>query len=210
MSKNIFIYGAGGLGRELGAMLTALPEWTLHGYFDDHVTRGTAIGKVKVLGDANDLLAHEGSIELILAFGDPNTKLTVLKKLLKARAITFPTIIHPAATVYDRNSIYLGKGSVISAGCILTTDIKIGDHVLVNLNCSIGHGSSVGSFSSIMPGVNLAGNVSLQDGSFVGSGAQIINGVTIGEYSRVGAGAVVTKDVRTGATVVGIPAKELS
>ncbi len=46
-------------------------------------------------------------------------------------------------------------------------------------------------------------------GASIGSGAVILPGVTIGQYAMVGAGAVVTKDVPAGATVVGNPARRL-
>ncbi len=46
-------------------------------------------------------------------------------------------------------------------------------------------------------------------GASIGSGATILGGVTIGERAVVGAGAVVTKDVAAGATVVGNPARQI-
>jgi maltose O-acetyltransferase len=51
--------------------------------------------------------------------------------------------------------------------------------------------------------------VTIQKKAYIGAGAILLPGVIIGENAVVGAGAVVTKDVRPGATVVGIPAKEL-
>ena len=52
--------------------------------------------------------------------------------------------------------------------------------------------------------------MTLKEGVLVGTGAQVLQYVTVGEGATVGAGAVVTKDVPPGATVVGIPAKELA
>jgi serine O-acetyltransferase len=43
----------------------------------------------------------------------------------------------------------------------------------------------------------------LRDGVYVGAGAKILGGITVGEWAIIGANAVVTKDVRAGATVVG-------
>ncbi len=48
----------------------------------------------------------------------------------------------------------------------------------------------------------------LLDGAVVGSGAQVLGPITVGEGARVGANAVVTRDVPAGATMVGIPAKQ--
>jgi serine acetyltransferase len=44
---------------------------------------------------------------------------------------------------------------------------------------------------------------------FVGSGARILGGLTIGDDAVIGAGAVVTKDVPAGVTVVGVPARQI-
>jgi serine O-acetyltransferase len=47
----------------------------------------------------------------------------------------------------------------------------------------------------------------LEDGVIIGSGAQVLGPVTVGSRARVGANAVVTRDVPAGATMIGIPAK---
>jgi acetyltransferase-like isoleucine patch superfamily enzyme len=53
------------------------------------------------------------------------------------------------------------------------------------------------------------GKIILKDGVFIGAMAIIMPGVTIGENSTVGAGAVVTKDVPSNTTVIGVPAKPI-
>lgn len=209
MGNEIYLFGGGGLGREIAAMLYSFTDWKLRGIFDDDIPAGTTLGTTKVIGSLDALLTRREPSNIVIAVGDPRTKATIYEKLSRQPLISFPTLVHPAAIIYDRATVTLGRGSIISAGCVLTTGIRIGDHVLVNLNCSIGHDSVVGDYSSLMPGVNLAGNVSLQEGTFIGSGAQVINKVVVGSYAKVGSGAVVTKDVKAGATVAGVPARDL-
>jgi len=60
-----------------------------------------------------------------------------------------------------------------------------------------------------MPTVNISGEVDIQKGVYVGTGAKIINQLTIGEYTIVGAGAVVAKSLPKNCTAVGIPAKPI-
>lgn len=209
MNRTLFIYGAGGLGREIRAMLRSIPDWEMGGYFDDRLERSSWCDGAQCLGGLEDLLSVERPIQLILAFGLPETKYKVEQRLRQNENILFPTLIHPRATLLDESSITIGEGCLITAGCVLTTHISIGKHTLINLNSTIGHDTKLGSFCSLMPGTNLAGGVTTGDRVLIGSGANVLNRVSIGEGACVGAGAVVTRAVKSGTTVVGVPAKEM-
>jgi len=63
----------------------------------------------------------------------------------------------------------MGEGVVICAGCILTTNIKIGNHVQINLDCTIGHDVIMDDYSTLAPGVHLSGYVSLGKKSLCGN-----------------------------------------
>lgn len=58
-----------------------------------------------------------------------------------------------------------------------------------------------------MPSVNISGEVTIGQGVYVGTGAKIINQLEIGDYTIVGAGAVVAKSLPAKCTVVGVPAR---
>jgi sugar O-acyltransferase (sialic acid O-acetyltransferase NeuD family) len=208
MKKQLAIYGAGGLGREVLSLVRALDNWEVLGFIDDALPVNAKIDGSHVLGGFDILHTLNSDTSIVLAFGDPKVKRDILKRI-GTMSLQFATIIHPSATIQDRDSIAIGEGSVIAAGVILTTGIQIGKHVLLNLNATVGHDTTIGNFSSVMPGVNIAGGVTLLDGALIGSGANIINGKTVGSYSVVGMGSVVLHDVASGSTVVGVPAKEL-
>jgi sugar O-acyltransferase (sialic acid O-acetyltransferase NeuD family) len=114
-------------------------------------------------------------------------------------------VVSPYAIFND--IIKIGQGSIICAGANLTTNISVGDFVVVNLNTTVGHDCQLGNYSSLMPGVNLSGNVKLKDCAFVGSGANVLNGVEMGENATLGAGGVLTKSLEANKTAVGVPAK---
>jgi sugar O-acyltransferase (sialic acid O-acetyltransferase NeuD family) len=208
IKKPLIVFGAGGLGREVKTIVDVLPDWYVEGFYDDVSPVDTIVNGVKVLGDS-DFLLKQPEVFVVVAIGDPHMKQRVVNKLSLAKGIHFVTVIHPRAILGDLTSVDIGDGSIITAGCILTTSITIGKHVLINLNTTVGHDVTIGDCSSIMPGVNLAGEVEIGSGVLVGSGANVLNKISVGSNAIVGSGAVVTKNVSEGVTVVGVPAREI-
>jgi len=209
MKKQIAIYGAGGLGREVLALIKALPEWEVMGFYDDGIPPGSNVAQYKILGSLQDLLEYKTELHLIIAIGDPKVKTEIVNKLSSNPQIQFPVLIHPDALIMSKSTVKIGDGSIITAGVKLTCDIQLGKHVLINLNCTIGHDVRIGDCSSVMPGVNIAGAVHIGKEVLIGSGANILNGLHVADAARVGSGAVVTKNVAEGKTVAGVPAREL-
>jgi sugar O-acyltransferase (sialic acid O-acetyltransferase NeuD family) len=204
----ILIYGAGGLGKEVLSLIRALEHFEPVGFIDDGLRDDTVIKGVRVLGGLDALNAFSTPVNMVIAIGDPSAK-SILMKMIDPSRVYFPVLVHPSAIIQDEASVSLGEGTIISAGCILTTDINIGNHVLVNLNTTVGHDVTIGSYSSVMTGVNIAGMVRIGDGVMIGSGANIINNISVGNFAKVGMGAVVIKDVESESTVVGVPAKKV-
>lgn len=202
----IYLYGAGGLGREVQALLKSLPEWKIAGFLDDKL-KGQIINEVFVFPIEKLLNEPEASRNVVVAIGNPTVKSAIVQKLMNIPGIKFPSLIHPAATLLDKETIEIGKGSIISAGVSITCSVKVRDHVLINLNATVGHDVIIGSYCSVMPGVNLSGSVNIGDEVLIGSGATIINGLHVGHGAKIGAGAVVIKDVPEKSTAVGVPAR---
>jgi sugar O-acyltransferase (sialic acid O-acetyltransferase NeuD family) len=207
MRKPLYIYGAGGFGREVLSMVRALELWEVKGFLDDGIERGNIVHGIDIIGGMAEVEKLPENSAIVFAIGNP-----LVKKKLSDQintGIHFPVLIHPSAIIQDVASVLIGPGSIIAAGTILTTNITIGPHVLVNLNVTIGHDTSIGSYSSIMPGVNIAGEVTIGDAVLLGSGSNIMNRVSIGHFAKVGMGAVVLKDVESRSTVVGVPARPI-
>ena len=209
MKEPIIIYGAGGLGKEVLTLIRAMDVFEPVGFIDDGFKKGTELKGLKVLGGVDTLNVMTTTVNLVLAVGDPSTKAMLIKKMIDPSRVYFPTLIHPSAIIQDESAVTIGPGSIICAGCILTTDIVLGSHVLLNLNTTVGHDVTIGDYTSIMTGVNIAGKVEIGDGVMIGSGANVINNVNVGNFAKVGMGAVVIKNVEPQSTVVGVPARKV-
>ncbi len=82
----------------------------------------------------------------------------------------------------------------------------------INLDCTVGHHVVMDDYTTLAPGVHVSGWVHFGQRVYVGTGVVILQGtqdppLTIGEDAAIGAGAVVTKSVPPGVTVVGVPAR---
>jgi sugar O-acyltransferase (sialic acid O-acetyltransferase NeuD family) len=209
IKRPLIIFGAGGLGREVKTIVDVLPDFYLHGFCDDSVPAGKKINGIPVLGNAEYLLGLR-DVAVVIALGSPIAKNLVAEKLSVSKEIEFTTVIHPRAILGDVSSIHIGDGSIVTAGCILTTSIHIGKHVLLNLNTTVGHDVEIGDYASVMPGVNIAGEVNIGKQVLIGSGANILNKISIGDRAVIGSGAVVRTKISAGATAVGVPAREIT
>lgn len=103
--------------------------------------------------------------------------------------------IHPGAKI--------GRNFFIDHGFVIIGETaEIGDNVTIYQNVTLG-GTDPAN------GIGGKRHPTLRDGVIVGSGAQVLGPVSVGARARIGANAVVTKDVAEGATMVGIPAKPM-
>ena len=117
-------------------------------------------------------------------------------------------MIHPNVLI-GSDEVIIGNGCIICASNIITVNISIGNFVILNLGCTVGHDTRIGDYCSFMPSVNISGEVVIEDLVYVGTGAKIINLLSIGNSTIVGAGAVVAKSLPAHCTAVGIPAKPI-
>lgn len=210
--KELLIFGTGGFAREVNQIVEDInavaPTWNMLGFLDGDASKvGTEVHAKPVLGGIAYLEQLRGR-EVYVAIGVGNP--AVRRKIIAAIAATgarFATLVHPRAWIGNR--ITIGQGSIVCAGVLATTDIQIGEHVIINIGSTVGHDTRIENFVTIAPTVNVSGSIVVGEGTDLGTGCTIIQGKNIGAWSIIGAGSVVVKDIDPDVTAVGAPAKTI-
>lgn len=210
--KDLIIFGASGFGREVAWLVERInkvsPTWDLLGFMDDNeAIHGTRINGYPVLG-GTAAAADYPEAYFVCAVGASKVRERIIDALKSsAPNIRFATLIDPSVEMSDL--VTVGEGTVICAHTVLTVNIAIGSHVIINLDCTVGHDAILQDFVTLYPSVNVSGMVRIGRGTELGTGMQIIQGKTIGDHAVVGAGAVVVRDIPPKCTAVGSPAKPI-
>lgn len=212
------IFGAAGFAKEvlflIQRKIAAGHDIKNIDYFvvaDNDKLVGTSIKNIPVISE-NAFFTEfsQQSVDCFIAVGSPILKNKILKKIEQQSPLAaFPPLIDPSV-IYDmtKEAVKIGTGAILCANTVLTTDIAIKPFVHINLDCTVGHDSVIGSFTTISPGVHISGNVTIGESVFIGTGAVILENLTIADNIVVGAGAVVTSSLTEAGVYVGIPAKK--
>ncbi len=210
-NERVVLVGAGDHGRGVLEILRSAAragsKQEVVGFVDD-APPASDIDGVPVLGGVDWLETNLVSLDasVILAIASPSAKRRIAARL-DARGVRWSKAVHPKADLAP--SVTVGDGSVLGSGVVVVYDTRIGNHVTVNLNATVGHHVELADFSTIAPGANILGKVKIAAGAQIHANAVILPSVKIGAGAIVGAGSVVLKDVADGVTVFGNPARPI-
>lgn len=214
MSEPLVIIGCAGHGREIFTIVEAInngpggEQWKVLGFVDDYpraedMARVGRLGST-YLGTTAWLSSVERGTHYVLGVGAPQVRATVDRKI-EMHSLRPATLIHPDATLGE--DIDVEAGVVIFAGARITTNVRLGKHVHLNQNSTVGHDCVLGDYVSVHPQAAVSGSVTIGERTMIGANSTVLQELSIGSGAVVGAGACVVRDVAADLTVKGVPAK---
>ena len=213
MVKLYAIYGASGCGRSLMPVarqqLARESDASEIVFIDDALESVADVNghrAMNYLAFLNET-ASEKYIQIAIANSHVREKIA---QRLKMDGIQLWSIIADNVVLMDQ--LELAEGSALSPFVTIGSNVRIGKCFQANLYSYVEHDCVIRDFVTFAPGVKCNGNIHIHDHAYIGAGAMIKQGkpddpLVIGVGAIVGMGAVVTKSVPAGATVVGNPAR---
>jgi sugar O-acyltransferase (sialic acid O-acetyltransferase NeuD family) len=188
------LFGHGGHAREVAAQIGDVITF----FVDDEYSGGEARPISEF--DPNEYL-------MMVAVSESSHRSDIVGKLPKeTRYFSF---VHPTAIIMS-DDVKIGEGSFIGANSILTTNIQIGKHAILNRGNHIGHDCVIGNYFSAMPGAIVSGNVHIGNRVYLGTNSTVIEKKDLHHDIKIGANGVVIKDIESSGTYVGCPVKKIT
>jgi sugar O-acyltransferase (sialic acid O-acetyltransferase NeuD family) len=198
----ICIFGAGGSARETYWIVKRCGH-QVEAFLD--VCDGTSYDAIPILAEKYfDPKKHLG----VIAIGNSSLRKKIVERVIGKHGPVFISVIDPSVIILSPN-VKIGVGAVIAPGCVLTSDIEIGDYCQLNVATSIMHDVQAGEFFTTAPGVRINGKVQIGDLVYFGSNSVTKEEISIGNQITIGAGACVVNDILESGIYVGVPARKL-
>ena len=205
MNNKLIIIGASGHGKVVADIAIKMNKWQSIAFLDDDESIKASMG-FEVMGKTADAFIYKNEADFFVAIGNNATREKVQEKLIE-QGLNVVSLIHPSAVI--GTDVEIGIGSVVMAGVVINSSSRIGLGCIINTSSSLDHDNVIEDYVHISPGVNMAGTVSVGKGSWLGIGSIISNNVNICSGCKVGAGAVVVKDITETGTYIGVPVRKI-
>ena len=205
MKDKLIIIGASGHGKVVADIAIKMNKWQSIAFLDDDESIKTSMG-LEVIGRTADAFTYKDEADFFVAIGSNATREKIQEKLID-EGLNVVSLIHPSAVI--GTDVEIGIGSVVMAGVVVNSSTRIGKGCIINTSSSLDHDNVIEDYVHISPGVRTAGSVEIGKRTWVGIGSVISNNVNICSGCKVGAGAVVVKDITEPGTYVGVPVRKI-
>lgn len=197
LTKRIAVIGYGGFPKEI---LYNFPKDSYDFFINKEFIKNNM--NVKAIEDLDI-----DKYQILLAIGDSKLRKKIVSTI--SHDAEYLTYIDKYARILDKDTIKIGKGSIICAGSILTSNITLGDFSQINLNCTIGHDCNIGNFFTTAPGVHISGDSNIGSCTYFGTNTASINNINICDNVIVGMNSNIIKDINEEGVYVGNPLKKI-
>lgn len=209
-NKNIVIFGSGRNSLVISSILED-QNYNIIGFIDKYKNKGERIDNNLILGDETeicDIVNNYKIIGGIVGIGSNYIREKVVVEIEKlVPNFNWINCIDKHANI--QKNVSIGKGVIIIGCSSVNYGSIVGNHVLINTNCSIDHDNFLENFSSTGPGVNTGGNVKIGNKSHLGIGSTIKHQIAIGRNCVIGANSFVNKNIENNILGYGSPFKEI-
>ena len=174
------IFGFGGHAKEVAMQMGGELTFFVDDEYSNHIS--------KPLSEFNPL-----EYEILVAVSNPKEREKIINKL--PPQTEFTTFIHPTAIISQNFDVVIGEGSFIGANSIITTNVTIGKHAILNRGNHIGHDCVIGDYLSMMPGSIISGNVNIGNNVYIGSNSTVKEKMSICDNVVIGMSSCSVKPI---------------
>jgi len=205
MNDKLIIIGASGHGKVVADIAIKMNKWQSIAFLDDDESIKISMG-LEVIGNTADAFIYKDEADFFVAIGSNTAREKILEKLIE-QGLNVVSLIHPNAVI--GTDVEIGIGTAVMAGVVINSSSRIGKGCIINTSSSLDHDNVIEDYVHISPGVRTAGTLRVGKGSWLGIGSIVSNNVNICSGCKVGAGAVVVKDITEPGTYVGVPVRRV-
>jgi sugar O-acyltransferase (sialic acid O-acetyltransferase NeuD family) len=141
----------------------------------------------------------------VITVGSGALRLDLIESARRLSAGGMAPFVHESTTVALR--VEMGAGTVVFGNSWVGARSVLGEHVMLLVGVTTGHGAVIGDGTAVFPNSSVSGDCVIGRGVTIGSHAVVLPGVNVGDRATIGAGAVVNRDVQPGIAVAGVPAQ---
>lgn len=213
--SRLVILGAGGDGLVVAEAVAQIARQggadalKVDGFLDDAFPEGGNFEGFPVLGGLDAWSRLDAEVRFIAAIQKVGDMPRRVKRLdaLGIPPERWASVIHPTAMVSA--SAKIGIGVYIAAFCSVQPRCLIDDFASLRAGAALGHDATVSRHGYVGPNAVMCGRTRIGVGAHLGPGAVLLDNREVGEFSVVGIGAAVTKDVAPFSVAMGNPAKRI-